>query len=103
MAEITITTENFEEEVLRSDKPVLLDFWAAWCGPCQMLAPIIAEIAQEQGERIKVCKVNVDEESALAVSFHVTSIPTVLVMQGGKVKSTSVGYRSKEQLIALLG
>ncbi|MBR7081629.1 MAG: thioredoxin [Oscillospiraceae bacterium] len=102
MAEITVTKENFENEVLKSDKPVLLDFWATWCGPCMMLSPVIAEIAEEYEGQIKVGKVNVDEQPELAASFRVVSIPTVVVMKNGEVTNTAVGYRPKEELVALL-
>ena len=102
MAEITITKENFETEVLHSDKPVLLDFWAAWCGPCRMLSPIIAEIADEYDGKVKVGKVNVDEEPELAAAFRVVSIPMVVVMKEGKVTDLSLGYRPKEEIVALL-
>jgi len=102
MAEITVTQENFEAEVLKSDKPVLLDFWAAWCGPCKMLSPIISDIAREYAGKVKVGKVNVDEQPGLASAFRVSSIPTVVVMKGGKVTNTSVGYRPKEQIVALI-
>ncbi len=102
MAEITITKENFEVEVMKSDKPVLIDFWAPWCGPCKMLSPIITEIAKEYDGKVKVGKVNVDEQSELSSAFRVASIPTVIVMKKGKVTNTSVGYRPKEQITALL-
>ena len=102
MAEIIITEDNFEKEVLLSDKPVLLDFWAAWCGPCRMLAPVIEEIARQYGDRIKVGKINVDEEVGLAARFGISAIPMVAVMKDGKVVNTSVGYRPKEQIEALL-
>ena len=102
MAEITVTKENFENEVLKSDKPVLLDFWATWCGPCMMLSPVVAEIAEEYEGQIKVGKVNVDEQPELAASFRVVSIPTVVVMKNGEVTNTAVGYRPKEELVALL-
>lgn len=102
MAEIKITKDNFENEVIRSDKTVLIDFWATWCGPCQMLSPIIAEIADEYDGQIKVCKVNVDEEPELSSAFRVSSIPMVVVMKNGKVTNTSVGYRPKEQIVAML-
>lgn len=101
MAEIILTKENFENEVINSDKPVLVDFWATWCGPCKMLAPIIEEIANEN-DSIKVGKVNVDEQQELAVKFGIMSIPTVLVFKGGKVVNTSVGYCSKEKLESLI-
>lgn len=102
MAEITITKENFETEVIKSDKPVLIDFWATWCGPCKMLSPVITEIAKEYEGKVKVGKVNVDEQPELASAFRVASIPTVVVMKEGKVSNISVGYRSKEQIEALL-
>lgn len=102
MTEITITQDNFEAEVLKSDKPVLLDFWATWCGPCRMLSPIIAEIANDYDGKVKVCKVNVDDEPELANAFNVSSIPMVVVMKDGKVTNVSVGYRPKEEIIALL-
>ena len=102
MAELTITKENFEAEVLQSDKPVLLDFWAQWCGPCRMLAPIIAEIAEEYEGRVKVGKVNVDEQPELAAAFRVSSIPTVAVVKEGKIDHISVGYCPKEQITAML-
>lgn len=102
MAEIKISKENFEEEVIKSDKPVLLDFWAAWCGPCQMLSPIVSEIADEQEGSLKVGKINVDEEKELAFSFRVLSIPTLVVIKEGKVVKKTVGYHSKEDISALL-
>lgn len=102
MAEIKLTEFNFQEEALNSDKPVLIDFWASWCGPCKMLAPIIAEIAEEHPEW-KVCKVNVDEEGALAVQYGVASIPTVLRIEGGEVVAKSIGYLPKEDLLEELG
>ena len=102
MAEIVLTKENFEAEVLQSGKPVLVDFWAAWCGPCRMLAPVVAQIAAEYDGKVKVGKVNVDEQPELASAFQVASIPTVLIFKDGKLAETSVGYRPKEQLTALL-
>lgn len=97
MKELKLTSQNFENEVMKSDKPVLIDFWASWCGPCRMLAPIIGEIAEEHPE-IKVGKVNVDEESDLAMAFKVSSIPTVVLMKDGKVVNTSIGFQSKAQI-----
>ncbi|MBR6407850.1 MAG: thioredoxin [Clostridia bacterium] len=102
MAEIIITEQNFEAEVVSSDIPVLVDFWATWCGPCRMLAPIIEEISEEQSGKVKVGKVNVDEQPALAAKFGVMSIPTVMVFKNGAVTQTSVGYRPKEEIEALL-
>ena len=102
MAELTITKENFEAEVLHSELPVLLDFWATWCGPCKMLAPVVAEIAEEYAGKVKVGKVNVDEQPELATAFKVNSIPTVVVIRDGKIADVSVGYRPKEQITAML-
>ncbi|MBP3436313.1 MAG: thioredoxin [Clostridia bacterium] len=101
MAEIKITKENFEQEVLKADCPVLLDFWATWCGPCRMIAPIVEEIAKENAS-IKVGKVNVDEEEALAVAFGIESIPTILIIKEGRVTAKAVGFRSKAELLSLL-
>ncbi len=101
MAEVIVTAENFEAEVLNSEKPVLIDFWATWCGPCRMLAPIIEEIANER-EDIKVCKVNVDDQPALANAFRIESIPTLVVLKDGKVAAVSAGYRPKDGVLALL-
>lgn len=103
MAEINLTAQNFDEVIKTSDVPVLVDFWAAWCGPCKMLAPVIAELAEEQDGRVKVCKVNVDEEPSIAIRYGVSSIPTVIVFKNGEVAEKSIGYRPKEQLEALLG
>ena len=102
MAEIKITKDNFENEVLKAEVPVLIDFWATWCGPCRMLSPIIAEIAEEYEGKAKICKVNVDEEPELANAFQVQSIPMVVVMKNGKVVNTAIGYRPKEQIESLL-
>ncbi len=102
MSELKITKENFETEVLDSDIPVLLDFWAPWCGPCRMLGPVIEQVADEFEGKAKVGKVNVDEEEELAAAFRVASIPTVVVMKNGKVVNASVGYKSKPQIAAML-
>lgn len=101
MAAMKITKENFEQEVLRSEKPVLLDFWASWCGPCRMVGPILDEIAAERSD-IKVCKVNVDEQQELAARYQIMSIPTLMVFKGGVVTNTSLGARPKEQILEML-
>ena len=101
MAAITSTKDNFEQEVLKSDVPVLVDFWASWCGPCRMVSPIVEEIA-DQAEGFKVGKVNVDEEDEIAMQFGIMSIPTLLVFKDGEVANKSVGVASKEQILALL-
>ena len=102
MAEIKLTKQNFETEVIESDKPVLVDFWAAWCGPCRMIAPVISEIAEESGGRFKVGKVNVDDEQELAALFQVMSIPTLMVFKNGKPVNTIVGFRPKAELLEML-
>lgn len=102
MAVITITKDNFEAEVLRSDKTVLLDFWATWCGPCRMLSPIVDEVAEERPD-VKVGKVNVDEQPELAGQFGVISIPTLLVFKNGRLVNQSVGARPKSGVLSLLG
>ena len=101
MAEITITAENFEAEVLKSDIPVLVDFWATWCGPCQMIGPVVSEIAEEYAGRIKVGKVNVDEQMALAMQYQVASIPTLILFKNGEVAKRTMGAQPKENLIKL--
>ena len=102
MAEIVITKENFEDEVLNSDKTVLVDFWAVWCGPCRMLAPAIEEIAKEYADTVTVGTINVDEQPELANMFGIASIPTVMVFKNGEVTGTSIGYVPKEKLVDLL-
>jgi thioredoxin 1 len=102
MAEIKITKDNFDSEVLKSDLPVLVDFWADWCGPCRMLGPVIAQIAEEYAGKVKVGKVNVDEEPELANAFRVSSIPLVVLMKDGKIAGSSVGYRPKADIEKLL-
>ncbi len=100
--EIKITKDNFEAEVVKADRPVLVDFWATWCGPCMMLGPVVAEIAEERKDVIRVGKVNVDEEPELAAQFGIMSIPAVLLFKNGKVVASSVGYLPKDDLDAFV-
>lgn len=102
MAALTLNNQNFEEEVLKADKPVLVDFWAPWCGPCRMVSPVVDEIAGEHAGRIKVGKVNVDEEPELAAKYGVMSIPTLIVVKDGRIVSTSVGARPKQDILGML-
>lgn len=101
MPVLHITKENFQREVLESEKPVLLDFWAAWCGPCRMVGPILEEVAEERPD-IKVCKVNVDDEQELASAYRIMSIPTLMVVKDGKIVSQSAGARPKSDILAML-
>ena len=101
MSAINVNKNNFNQEVLNSDKPVLLDFWASWCGPCRMLSPIVDEIAAERSD-IKVGKINVDEQPELAAQFGVMSIPTLVVMKNGRIVNQAVGARPKAQILAML-
>lgn len=101
MSVITVTKQNFQSEVLQSDKTVLIDFWAQWCGPCRMLSPVVDEIANEQTD-IKVCKVNIDDEPELATQFGVMSIPTLVVIKDGKVINQSVGVQPKENILTMV-
>lgn len=103
MAEVILNNENFKSEVIDSDKPVIVDFWAEWCGPCKKLGPIISQIADEKSDSVKVCKLNVDDEMAIAEKYGVQSIPTVILFKNGEPAETSVGVRSKDDLIALFG
>ena len=103
MAVIVITKENFKSEVLQSDKPVLVDFWATWCGPCRMLGPVVADVAKEQEGKILVGKVNVDENPNLARRFGIRSIPTLMLFKGGEAVNTSLGFIPKEKLEAFIG
>ena len=102
MSEIKLTAANFEQEVLKSEIPVLVDFYAEWCGPCKMLSPVIDEIAKEYEGKAKIGKVNVDEEMSLAQKYRVMSVPTVLVFKNGQLSGTSIGYVGKEKLTTLL-
>ncbi len=97
----TITKENFEHEILKADKPVLVDFWASWCGPCRMLGPTIDEIAEEHPE-IKVCKINIDDEAELAIRHGVMSVPTLMIFKNGEIAQTAIGVRPKEEILDLL-
>lgn len=101
MAYVVLTSENFEEEVIKSDKPVLVDFWATWCGPCRMIAPIVEQIAEENAD-IKVCKVDVDDQPELTSSFGIQSIPTLIVFKNGEIANKAVGARSKEAILEML-
>ena len=102
MSVLKITKENFEKEVMQSDKPILLDFWASWCGPCKMVGPVVEQVAVETAEVARVGKINVDEEQELAQAFKVMSIPTLVVMKDGKVVKSTVGVQSKQMLSSML-
>lgn len=102
MGIVKITNENFRSEVLESDVPVLVDFWATWCGPCQMQAPVLDELASEYSS-IKIGKINIDEEQRLAMEYGVTSIPTLMLFKNGKAEQTLVGLRQKAELVSVLG
>lgn len=99
---MNITSKNFEEEVLKSDLPVLVDFWASWCGPCKMMTPVVEQIERDMDGKAKVCKVNIDEEQNLAMEYGIMSIPTFLIFKNGKIVNSAVGVRDKQELINLL-
>ena len=101
MATIKVTSANFESEVLGADKPVLVDLWASWCGPCKMLGPVLEQISEERGD-IKVCKINVDEEPELAGEFKVSSIPHVALLKGNRIIAQSVGFKSKAAILQMV-
>lgn len=102
MSVINLSEENFEKEALNSEKIVLIDFWASWCGPCRMMSPVVDEIAEEMQEKVKVCKVNIDEQNKLAVKYNVMSIPTFVVLKNGNEVGRSVGVQDKEELKNML-
>lgn len=102
MAELEITKNIFTDEVMNSDMPVLLDFWATWCGPCRMISPIVKELAEEYSGKLKVGKVNVDEEAELASTFGITSIPTIVLIKNGKTVNSSIGFMTKDQLVKMI-
>ena len=101
MSVTTLTKENFEAEALKAEKPVLIDFWASWCGPCRMLSPVVDEVAEERSD-VKVCKINVDEQPELANNYGVMSIPTLILMKNGKIVSQAVGARPKESVLSMI-
>lgn len=103
MSVVTITEDNFKTEVLNSEQPVLVDFWASWCGPCRMVSPIVDEIAEESDGNFKVGKINVDEQPDLAAQFNVMSIPTLMVFKNGAVAESAVGVRSKQDILGMIG
>ncbi|MBQ4574431.1 MAG: thioredoxin [Clostridia bacterium] len=102
MAELILTNENFENEVLNSDIPVLVDFWAEWCGPCRMLGPVVEQIAEEYEGKLKVGKINVDEQSDLAMKYSIASIPTLLIFRNGEIAANSIGFKTKAALAKML-
>lgn len=102
MSVTNLNTENFEKEVINSEKTVLIDFWASWCGPCKMMSPVVDQIAEELNDSVKVCKVNIDEEQNLAVKYNVMSIPTFVVIKGGKEVGRTIGVQDKNDIINII-
>ncbi len=102
MSLVNLNSENFKKEVLEEEKPVLIDFWAEWCGPCKMMGPVVEEIAESMSNTVKVCKVNIDENPELAEEYGVMSIPTFVVIKSGKEEGRTIGVQSKEQLLKIL-
>ena len=102
MSVVNLNEKNFEEEVLKSDKTILIDFWASWCGPCKMMSPVVDEIAEEMNGTVKVCKINIDEEQNLAVKYNVMSIPTFVVIKAGKEIGRTIGVQDKEDIKKIL-
>ncbi len=102
MSVINLNGNNFEEEVMNSNKTVLIDFWASWCGPCKMMAPVVNELADELADSVKVCKINIDEEQNLAVKYNVMSIPTFVVIKNGKETGRSIGVQDKSELMNII-
>ena len=102
MSEVILTEENFEQEVLKSDKPVMVDFWATWCGPCKMLAPVVEEVAKEYDGKVKICKLDVDQAMSVAGKYRISSVPTLIFFKGGAVAAQTTGVQSKDALCAKL-
>lgn len=102
MKELTVTTESFQDVLNNADKPVLIDFWASWCGPCRMLGPVVEEIAEKHADKVIVGKVNVDEEPELAAKFNIMTIPTLIVFKDGQPTNTSVGVKTEQEILDLL-
>ena len=102
MSVVSLNEKNFEEEVLKSEKTVLIDFWASWCGPCRMMSPVVDQIAEEMQDTVKVCKINIDEEQNLAVRYNVMSIPTFVILKNGKEVGRTIGVQDKEEIKKLL-
>ena len=100
MSVINLTSENFEKEVLKEEKPILIDFWASWCGPCKMMGPVVEQIAEDAKDVVKVCKLNIDEELNLATKYNVMSIPTMIIFKNGNTSKTFIGVTDKSEIIA---